>query len=196
MIPKNTLKTLLIVCICLQSIASWAQNTTETNDLAQVKSLNKVKAYLLGIGLEREQKLTKQATIYVGAAIESVVPFRPSNTFGESDVLSIDYSINVSPVFYAGFKNYYNLRNREKKGKTIANNSASFFGMEYSLIAPILINHRYQTDDVSSFSPTWGFQKNASKHINLELILGPSLQTNFKVYRLSALARFGINYLF
>ncbi len=161
----------------------------------KVKSLNKLKLYLTGVGAEREQKIATQATLYLGAAVESVVPFRPQGSDGDSDVLGIDHSINFAPVLYFGFRNYYNLKDRNKKRRTTINNSAGYFGFEYDLIAPILINHRYKTKYVSSISPIWGFQKNLSKHFNLELAIGPSFQTDFSYSRVSAFAKFGFSFL-
>lgn len=193
---KNAIKTLCISLILFAfAIKVNAQDSTKNHQTTTINSLTKIKAYLIGIGIEREQNVGNQSSIYFGGAIESVVPFFPMQPFGASDALMIDYSINFSPLVYLGFRNYYNLLSRTKKGKATKNNSASFVGLEYSLIAPILIHKRYTSNFVNSISPVWGFQHNLSKNLNLELVIGPSFQTDFTKSRVSALVKFGFSYL-
>lgn len=172
-----------------------AQEVADTSAIPIPKSLNKIKAYLLGIGLEREQKFTKSSTLYFGAAIESVVPYFPRRPEGASDVLGLDQSFNFAPLLSIGFRNYYNLSDILKKGKSIKNNAGNFVGLEYNLIMPVLITNKSTTTSFSSLSPIWGFQRSISKNKNIELAFGPSLQTDFKRYRISGLVRFGFNFL-
>lgn len=185
----------IISCLTLFFSDIQAQDTTKVNHQVEIKSLNKVKAYLFGFGVEREQKITNSSTIYFGATIESVVPFFPDRKDNKTDVFKLDYSINIAPTMIIGFKNYYNLSKRAKIGKKIIYNSASFFGMEYNLIAPILINKNQTTNYVHSFSPTWGFQNNVLKHTNIEFEIGPSLQTDLSNTRVSGFAKIGFNFL-
>lgn len=184
-----------LICIILLIFVSPKLIAQENNKLIEVKSLNKVKLYFFGLALEREQKISRLSTIYIGASVESVVPFLPYQPSGASDVLRLDWSMNFSPVFQLGYKYYYNLDRREKLGKTTKNNSSSFAGLEYNLINPILINHRYTTEYISSFSPIWGFQKSISKNTNIELSAGPSIQTDFSNARVSGFAKFGFTFL-
>lgn len=190
----QTIALRLVTFILLISVSPklFAQ---ENDRPVSVKSLNKVKLYFVGLGLEREQKISRLSTIYIGASVESVVPFFPHQPSGASDVLRLDYAMNFSPVFQLGYKYYYNLNRREKLGKTTKNNHSSFVGLEYNLINPILINIRYTTKHVSSFSPVWGFQKSISKNTNLELSAGPSIQTDFSKSRISGFAKFGFSFL-
>ena len=183
---------LLIVLFVLVSPKLIAQDGSE---VVAVKSLNKAKLYLFGLGIEREQKISRLSTIYIGASVENVVPFLPRQPMGSSDVLRIDYAINIAPMFQVGYKNYYNLDHRKKIGKKISNNSASFVGVAYSLVAPILINMRYTTKHISSFSPIWGFQKSLASRTHLELSAGPSFQTDFVNHRVSGFAKFGVTFL-
>ena len=76
-------------------------------------SLNKFKLYLLGIGIEREQQISNSSTIYFGAAIETVAPFYPKQPSNASDIIRIDYSINFAPILSLGFRNYFNLSEKE-----------------------------------------------------------------------------------
>ncbi|RZK56897.1 MAG: hypothetical protein EOO91_11200 [Pedobacter sp.] len=190
----KTFRFLLIFIILLTTNFVKAQDTTITKQTVEVVSLNKIKAYLVGFGLEREQKITELAVVYFGASIESIVPFFPRNPSG-SDALRFEYNINIAPVVVIGFKKYYNLKRRENLVKTTLNNSASFVGFEYNLVTPMLINTRYKTKYVNSISPIWGFQKSVSTFANLELTIGPSLQTDFNNTRISGFARFGLNFL-
>lgn len=190
---KIALKTSLLIFYFFTIFQASAQDSLKT--ITEVKSLTKYKLYLLGTGLEREQKISKQSTLYFIIAIETVAPFYPKQPRNASDVLGIDYLINFAPIIGFGFRNYYNLSEREKLNKTTANNSALFFGVEYNLIAPILINKRYTTNYIHSTSPIWGFQKNTSKNVNIELAIGPSFQTEFEKRRVSLLGRIGLNYL-
>lgn len=179
--------------ISIIALKATAQDSLKTS--AEVKSLTKYKLYLLGTGFEREQRISHSSSLYFGVALESVVPFRPKQPENASDILRIDHAINVAPVLFVGFKNYYNLAKRAELQKVTQNNSANYFGFEYNLIAPILINNRYTTNYVHSISPVWGFQKNTAKNINLELAIGPSFQTDFNKYRVSLLLRLGLSYL-
>lgn len=195
MITKNALQIFYLTLICtFFSAKISAQDSINTSSIT-VRSLNKFKLYLIGIGVEREQKITKSSTVYFGLAVESVVPFFPQSPPNASDILRISHAINLAPVYYVGFKKYYNLQERAETAKTIANNSGSFFGFEYDLIAPILINNLYTTRYVSSFSPIWGFQRNTLKHTNIEFMIGPSYQTDYNRHRISLLAKIGFNYL-
>ncbi|MBC7419063.1 MAG: hypothetical protein H7325_13035 [Pedobacter sp.] len=197
-------KTLLIVTLtCFALLISpiiFAQDIgTDSKNAGSVESVNKAKIYFVGFGLEREQKISNQSTLYIGAAIEGVVPFLPSRRNKNTDILRIDYGINIAPTIDAGYKNYYNLHRRNNLGKVIKNNSASFVGFEYSLINPILFNNNYTTKFVNSFSPVWGFQRKVSSNkvnANLELIIGPSFQTDFRRTRVSGFLRFGYSLIF
>lgn len=186
---------LFLLIFFILSITNFvkAQDTTSTKQTAKVVSLNKIKAYLVGVGIEREQKITKLSVVYFGASIESIVPFFPENPSG-SDALRFEYSINIAPVMVIGIKKYYNLKRRENLGKTTLNNSSSFAGLEYNLVTPMLINKRYKTKYVNSISPIWGFQKSVNSVTNLEFTIGPSLQTDFNNTRISGFARFGLNF--
>lgn len=190
---KTALKTSLIIIHLFLFTKASAQDSVKTT--VEIKSLNKFKAYLLGTGLEREQKISKQSSLFFGAAIEVVAPFHPKQPRNASDVLGIDYLVNFAPVLSIGYKNYYNLAERKKALKIVENNSATYYGLEYNLITPILINKRYTTNFIHSFSPIWGFQNNIMENVNTELAIGPSFQTDFNKYRVSLLLRFGFSYL-
>ena len=184
-----------LILIILIGISCYTRAQEKPNQTSTVQSLNKFKLYLLGVGIEREQKISSSSSIYFGAAIESVVPFYPIQPLDDSDIVGITKSFNFAPVFSGGFKNYYDISKKAGDGKITANNSANFVGFEYNLIAPILINGRYVTRYFSSFSPTWGFQKNTLKNMNIEFVIGPSFQTDFDRSRISVLARIGLSYL-
>ncbi|AZI25618.1 hypothetical protein EA772_09765 [Pedobacter sp. G11] len=191
---KSKFATLLIFIILI-SISYYTKAKESSNQTGSVQSLNKFKLYLLGVGVEREQKISKQSSLYFSAAIEVVAPFYPEQPSRGSDVIRIDYSVNFAPILGLGFRNYFNLSEKENLKKSTTNNSASYFGIEYNLIAPILINKRYTTNYVHSISPVWGFQRNTLKNKNIELAIGPSFQTDFDRSRFSILARIGFSYL-
>ncbi|MGY3053154.1 hypothetical protein ACVWYG_001352 [Pedobacter sp. UYEF25] len=198
---ENILLIVVIVFLCLlNSPIIFAQDIdTNNKDAGSVASVNKAKIYLVGFGLEREQRIAKRSTLYIGAEIEGVVPFFPHRPTNSSDVLRVDYAINIAPLFSAGYKNYYNLARRNNLGKMTKNNSASFVGFEYSFINPILLNDNYTTNSVSSFSPVWGFQRKVSSNkvnANLEFMIGPSIQTDFRKTRASGFLRFGYSLIF
>lgn len=190
---KFTAPLLFIISFSICYTKTIAQE--KANESPTVTSLNKFKLYLLGIGLEREQKISKQSSLYFSAAIESVVPFYPEQPSNDSDVIRIDYAINFAPVLGLGFRNYFNLSKKENLKKKTTTNSARYLGIEYNLIAPILINQRYTTNYIHSISPLWGFEKNTLKNTNIELAIGPSFQTDFDRSRFSILARIGFSYL-
>ncbi|WP_316797219.1 hypothetical protein [Pedobacter agri] len=184
-----------LILFMLIGISCCTKAQEMPNQTFTVQSLNKFKLYFLGVGIEREQKISKQSSLYFSAAIEAVAPFYPEQPRNSSDVIGIDYSINFAPILGLGFRNYFNLSEKENIKKTTKNNRASYFGVEYNLIAPILINERYTTNYIHSISPVWGFQKTTLKNKNIELALGPSFQTDFYRSRFSILGRIGFSYL-
>lgn len=171
------------------------QDPLKINPKTKAVSISKIKLYTFGFGFEREQAITNLKTIYFGLSIESVIPFCPKQPYNYSDVLSIEQAVNFAPVLNLGIRKYNNFNEREKAEKTTLNNSGAFIGLEFSLIAPILINKRFTTRYTASLSPIWGFQKSLSKNSNLELSAGPSFQSDFDDYRVSGFVKFGINFL-
>jgi len=65
---KNAIKTFSALFICLAIFGkAKAQDSTKVEQPTEVKSLNKIRLNLLSLHYEREQKIGKLTTAYVGA---------------------------------------------------------------------------------------------------------------------------------
>lgn len=195
---RITLKALLILfsSFILNSYQLKAQNNVEINNPTTIQSLSKSRLTFLGFGLEREQKITKLSTIYLGISIDAVFPFEAHYKPNRSDVLSLNSFIGFSPIIYTGFRKYYNLIQRAKNKRKTMNNSAEYFGVEVDAIAPINSEKgEYKTLWTMSFAPQWGIQRSLLEKVNFEFTLGPAIKTNFETTKLFPFGRLGLSFL-
>jgi hypothetical protein len=185
------------VIILFLSIILGNYELKAQNDPTTVQSLSKIRITLVGFGLEREQKITKQSTLYLGISIDAVFPFEPDYKPNRSDALSLNSFIGLPPVIYTGFRKYYNLIQRAKNKRKTTNNSAEYFGLEVDAITPINSEEgEYKTLWTMSFSPQWGIQRSLSEKVNFEFTLGPAIKTNFETTKLLPFGRLGLSFLF
>lgn len=186
---KTPRKTRNIVALALLSIATTScfaqQDNLKKDQPAEVKSLNKLRLTLLGAGYEREQKVGKTTTFYAGASIEAVFIYgfegTTNITYNGSGPVNYTYTLEDKsetkfyPAINAGLRHYYNIDRRIKKGKSVLNNAASYFGFDVMGILPT------NDGDVNyqiNLGPTWGFQTNVGKKVNFELSLSPGIAIN------------------
>ncbi|WP_025145177.1 hypothetical protein [Pedobacter jeongneungensis] len=179
---KNAIKTFSMLFICLAIFGSAkAQDSTKVEQPTEVKSLNKIRLNLLSLHYEREQKIGKLTTAYVGA--------------GVAGTLSVEYHYNyisggktntyfdLAPNLYAGIRKYYHFENRIKKGKKTINNASNYFGLDVaSYFSPLIKGGNMDQYNVVDFeigiTPQWGFQRSIGKKTNFELSLGPTMRIN------------------
>jgi hypothetical protein len=171
---KNAIKTFSVLFICLAIFGkAKAQDSTKVEQPTEVKSLNKIRLTLLGLGYEREQKVGKTTSVYFGAGAEGAFIYQTEITIDNNYNFSAntETTFKVYPVLNAGFRHYYNFNKRVKKGKKTTNNSAGYVGLDILGIIPT------QSDTISGYQinimPQWGFQTAVGRKVNFELALGP-----------------------
>lgn len=206
MTSKHTLKVLPIFLMSILCFTKAnAQDSTKTEQPTEVRSLNKIRLTVLGIGYERELKVGKLTTIYVGGGLASalLVETYPRYTIDNNYVIHYDNDntnvyFNIAPNLYTGIRKYYNLENRIKKGKKTVNNSGSYFGLDVAgYFSPLLERKNYVMPDWEiAITPQWGIQHSMGKKVNFELSLGPTVHINeFNTY-FGADGRIGFSFIF
>lgn len=179
---KNAIKTFSALLICLAIFGkAKAQDSTKVEQPTEVKSLNKIRLTLLGLGYEREQKIGKLTTVYVGAGVAGT--FLIEYNYNYMDGGETKTYFDLAPNMYAGIRKYYNFENRIKKGKKTINNAANYFGLDVSsYFSPLIKSGKVSQYNVVDWeigiTPHWGFQRSIGKKTNFELSLGPNLRIN------------------
>jgi hypothetical protein len=176
---KNAIKTLSILFMFLTIFGkAKAQDSTKVELPTEVKSLNKIRLNLLGVGYEREQKVGKTTSVYFGAGAEGAFIYQTEFTMDSNYNISVHTETNfkVYPSLNAGFRHYYNFDRRIKKGKRTLNNSAGYVGLDVLTIIPTQSNTLYGSQ--INIMPQWGFQTYVGRKINFELSLGPLAAIN------------------
>jgi len=179
---KNAFKTLLLLFTSLFFfIQTHAQDSTKTTQPTEVKSLNKIRLNLLSLHYEREQKIGKLTTAYIGAGIAGTFLIEYNYNFMAGGDTKTYF--DLSPSLYAGIRKYYNFENRIKKGKKTINNASNYFGLDVaSYFSPLLkegnINQYNVIDFEIGITPQWGIQRSIGKKTNFELSLGPTVRIN------------------
>jgi hypothetical protein len=149
---------------CAILICSTTICFSQTGPSLSMPSVRTLKKIMVGhdSGFEWEQKLGRTTTLSVFAGIG--VGFATS----EFGVDALNTKIIAGPTSYIAFKKYYNLDQRLKKGKPVANNSGNFFIGHVEVYFPVK-NQNYLG---LLFSQGWGIQRSISRRINFELQLG------------------------
>ena len=80
-LSKTLLTLSFLIALSFYSTASFAQkDSTATAQPTEVRSLNKIRLNIIGLGYEREQKIGKTTTFYIGAGIEGSYIYRYETT--------------------------------------------------------------------------------------------------------------------
>ncbi|MDQ0969710.1 hypothetical protein QFZ20_005113 [Flavobacterium sp. W4I14] len=179
---KNAIKTFSALLICLAIFGkAKAQDSTKVEQPTEVKSLNKIRLNLLSLHYEREQKIGKLTTAYVGVGVAGTFLLEYSYNYKSGSDTKTYF--DLSPNMYAGIRKYYNFENRIKKGKKTINNAANYFGLDVATyFSPLLkegnINQYNVIDFEIGITPQWGIQRSIGKKTNFELSLGPTIRIN------------------
>lgn len=153
------------------------KNASQPNE---VKSLNKLRLNIIGLGYEREQKIGKTTTFYIGAGVEASFIYYyegymevNSYTNGSPNYNYVSKSntdFKIYPAINTGIRHYYNFERRVKKGKSTRNNAAGYVAFDVAGFLPV---NNETVDYQINLGPMWGFQTNVGKKVNFELCLGP-----------------------
>lgn len=132
-------------------------------DTSKLKS-SQLKANLnfIGASASYELRIARNTTLYTEAMIDG--GFNWSSNFG--------WGYALTPGVAAQVRQYYNLRKRESRGKSIRNNAGNFFtlGLQYRF-DPIAYD-KINNNAMLVFTPAWGFQRNLGKRFSFETLLG------------------------
>lgn len=202
---KYAIKTFALLLIGLLSFFRvHAQEDTKAEQPTAVKSLNKIRLNFLGINYEREEKVGKQTTFYVGGGLASALLVELQPTYNIDNNYVIHYNndskvyFNIAPNIYAGLRKYYNFESRIKKGKKTINNSGSYYGLDMAAyLKPLLKRSDYVLPDWEiALTPQWGFQHAMGKKTSFELALGPTVHFNDSNTYFGVDGRIGFSFIF
>lgn len=192
---KNTIAIFAIALLLLICPNLKAQDGIKP---VEIKSLTKIRLTLFGFGLEREQKIGSFTSIYTGASISAVFPFE-NHYLGAGrapDIPVLNNILAITPVFYTGFRQYYDLSERKENSKKTINNSANYIGFKIDAIPPTTSpNGEYKALFAMSLAPHWGMQRSLSEKLNFEFAAGPALKTDFEVVRIVPFSKVGLTFL-
>ena len=148
----------IIICCCLLGLSfAKAQDTISVE-----KKLFKINLLLPGIVYERSisSKNTLNTTLFSGFAINGSSNSGPNWHF--------------LPTIAEEFRHYYNLDNRNKKGKSIYKNSGSYIGVRgYHIFESISANsNNGYYESTTGASILWGGQKTFKSNFNINFNTG------------------------
>lgn len=141
-------------------------HSLKSQDASVEKSIYGVQTGFLGIWLHNESRLTNTITL------RSEIGF-DSGLWGGT---YYDYTgFVMTPVLTVEPRFYYNLKNRQVKGRRISNNSGNFISLKTSYHPDWFVISNYDyiriISDIS-FIPTWGIKRNIGKKFNFETGFG------------------------
>lgn len=150
----------LFFCLCGCSFFTLAQ------DQSGITSLTKV--YVLNPGFEYEAALSPGATWVFNPGLAFVFGARYSSVTGRETLFAISPSLNT------GFRYYYNLSKRERKGNSIRGNSGNYLSALCFVEGGELASSGNVTlpSVVAMPALAWGLQRTYRKNLNLNLLLG------------------------
>ncbi len=191
-----SVKHISLVAIALLLLVNHELKAQDETKHAEIKSLTKIRLTLFGAGFEREQKIGPLKSVYFGGSISSIYLFEPKylGNGRAPDAANFAALLGVAPVFYTGFRKYFNLTEREKNNKKTINNSADYLGLHLSVTAPYHQN-KYKTKFAVSLAPQWGMQRSLSKKVNFEFAFGPAVKTDFEATRIVPFSKLGFTFL-
>jgi hypothetical protein len=147
---------LILTCIITSTIQAQDRSSVSTT------TIFKVNLVLPGIVYERSisPKNTLNTTFFSGFAING------SNNSGPK--------LHFLPTLAEEFRHYYNLDNRNKKGKSIYKNSGSYVGVRgYHIFESISTNsNNGYYESTTGASILWGFQKTFKRNFNINFNTG------------------------
>jgi hypothetical protein len=130
------------------------------------KSIFGIQTGLLGVWVNNEARLSKQIALRSEIGLDSGI-------FGGQAYEKTGFV--MVPVLTLEPRWYYNLGNRNSKGKNIKNNSGNFLTLRtsYSPDWFAISNYNIETyRNQLSLIPKWGIRRNYGKHLNFETGIG------------------------
>lgn len=163
-------KIFLIACISFISISSLkAQEQVSSSTASVEESIFGVQAGVLGVWVNNEMRLTNSIALRTELGLDAAL-FGGSIYFEDSRT---NYAF--APVITAEPRWYYNLNNRQKKGRKIFKNNGNFVGLEFSYNPNLFVISN--VDNIEVFNqiriiPKWAIRRTIGKHFTYEVGAG------------------------
>ena len=141
-------------------------------------------------GISYEKSIDRDHTLHLGSYIAVLLSEPIESPDGVSHIF-------FTPSFNAEFRTYYNLQQRNEKGRRTSMNSANYF-------APLYIG-RYSTTGlwdgykwINQFAFVWGMQRTAKKGFSIDfhagLVITPGANNTFYYYPVDFLFQLSLGY--
>ena len=177
--PKHTFKTLIIFLIALLGFSETkAQDTAKLEQPMEVRSLTKANLHVIGLSVEREEKIGRITTLYAGLGVFGIYIYGNEIDYNSTtgQIYSKKYDdFKIYPVAFGGIKHYYNFKNRIKKGKKTSNNAANYVGLDVMGIFPSVFDKNTWLSTQLNVSPRWGLQRRLGSKGTFEFGIGPAV---------------------
>jgi len=132
---------------------------------------NVTKITFLDPGLGYEKRIAKNQSVNIQGFMNISAGFNSSSSFGTSSYFYLD------PALMLQYRYYYNLLNRESKGKRTEMNSANYISPIFQTVfyKVRLSDAQYTGKDrtmINTLGLVWGFQRNYRSRFSLDLNMG------------------------
>ncbi|HEX5111825.1 MAG TPA: hypothetical protein VFV79_03200 [Saprospiraceae bacterium] len=182
---KNNFRTFILFPLFLFANITYAQSVftpAGTTDLFKINFWNPGISYEKSIDLDHTLRLSSYIAFLTSDPIESPNGIR---------------HIFFTPSLNAEFRTYYNLQQRNDKGRRTAMNSANYF-------APLYIG-RYSTTGlweeykwINQFGFVWGMQRTAPRGFSIDfhagIVVTPGANNTFYYYPVDLLFQLSLGY--
>lgn len=179
MTSPRPFKTFLILLVAILGFnQTKAQDSVKLDQPTEVKSLTKANLHVLGLSVEREQKIGRITTVYGGLGVFGTYIYgtelRYNSATGQLYTKKYD-DFKFYPVVFGGIKHYYNFKNRIKKGKKTSNNAANYVALDVMGIFPSVFDENTPFSTQLNVSPRWGLQRRLGNKGTFEFGIGPAV---------------------
>ncbi|MCH5717255.1 hypothetical protein [Niabella hibiscisoli] len=152
--------------------------------------MHKIKLSVLGLTYQWEKPVSRKSVITLEGGVAGGMSFSAGSVSGT------EFRYAIVPELGIGFRNYYNLDKRFKKGKKIDNNAANFIATDVFINGnPILSSGNITAREAVGLTAAWGMQRSLSSRINFEWQAGVIGGTDFKDWVIAPNLRIAFSFL-
>jgi hypothetical protein len=157
------------------STASAQNNSGSFPDMPRVRQLHKIKLSVLGLTYQWEKPVSRKSVLTLEGGVAGGM------SFSSGSVSGTEFHYAIVPEAGIGFRNYYNLDRRFRKGRSVKNNAANFIGTDLFVNGnSILSSGNITTHQAAGLTAAWGMQRSLSSAINFEWQAGIIGGTDFR----------------
>lgn len=161
-------KQIVLIFLLLLSTIAYGQSRTEKS---QSISLN-----LLGLEYNYEQPLSEKWTVNFHGGLAGELGYSSLKIGSWYEDSGWMYSLRG--IVGADFRYYYNLANREAKGKNTRANTGNFWAVDIRYLTTAIVAERISDNYMILASPYWGIRRVYSSNWMFELNLGLNVGVN------------------